>query len=323
VALAIISTAPIFFSNFGSRVLLGLGQIAWMNWIRILQAVLRAALVVVLVWMLPWGLDGAIWAYLTAYIVSALIAVLASFRSVGLEWKIDVSFLRLGFLYGIPSFLLLLGNFLNHRFDLFFVKHYLGAADVGLYSVAVAWLDRFLYLPQAAGTVLFPRVASTTGSSSQETVMRAARHSIAVVLVGGAVFIALAAPFIRILYGHEYLGSVPALYALLPGVVMLSLFQVYVVAIAADGRPGVGAIASIVAFVTNCLLNVIWIPRYGIVGAGLATTASYGLMATISVLAYRRLYGVSLRDMIFLRPSEAATMMSRVATRIRRRKRTQ
>jgi O-antigen/teichoic acid export membrane protein len=176
----------------------------------------------------------------------------------------------------------------------------------------VAWLERLLYLPKAVGPTLFPRVAAAREDGSRDLVLKSGRHAFGLVLIIGLIFGLVARPMFRLLYGEAFDASVPALYALLPGVVMLAVFQVYSVALAADGRPGIGAWASGLAFPLNLGLNMLWIPRLGIVGAGLATTVSYSIMAVIAVLAFRRRHGVSLREMLVLSPAEAWNTIRRL-----------
>jgi O-antigen/teichoic acid export membrane protein len=44
-----------------------------------------------------------------------------------------------------------------------------------------------------------------------------------------------------------------------------------------------------VALAANVGLNLLWIPRYGLQGAALSTSAAYVLWAVVVTLAYRRI----------------------------------
>jgi len=312
ILLAVLTTPFLFILNFSSRVLLGTGLIGQMNVIRLVQSASRVLVIVVLVGLLGYGVMGALFAFALSVGIGAAYGVTAGIKTVGRDFKVSPRFFVRGLSYGLPSFLILLANYLNHNFDVLMVKHYLDNTSVGLYTLVVAWVERLLYLPQSVGTVLFQRVASDEESGGRNLVMKSGRHSLAVVTIGALVLAACGHILIVGLYGSEFRDSIPALYCLLPAIVMLSLFQIYAVALAADGHPRVGAIGSVLSFVVNFYLNTVLIPRMGIVGAGLATTISYGMMSAIVVIAYKRRYDVPLREMLVLHRSEARASMERI-----------
>ena len=79
-----------------------------------------------------------------------------------------------------------------------------------------------------------------------------------------------------------------ALQALLAGIVALSAGRVLSNDIAGRGRLILNAYGGLAAVATNVVLNLLWIPRYGIVGAAWASTVSYSvsfLMALFSLLS--------------------------------------
>ncbi len=317
VVLAVLVTPFLFVLNFSSRILLGIGRIRQMNLLKLVQAACGVAAVVILVGLLRRGVTGAVIAFAASGVIGAAWGLTAGLSSVKGDRSPSRKFIVRGLGYGLPSFLILLANYLNHNFDVLLVKHYLDNSSVGLYTLVVAWVERLLYLPQSVGTVLFQRVASDESSGERQLVLRSGRHSVAVVAFGSIVLGVVAHVLIAGLYGSEYIGSVPALYSLLPGVVMLSLFQIYAVALAADGYPKIGAIGSAVSFGVNYGLDTIMIPRMGILGAGIATSVSYSLMAFIVLFAYKKRYGVTFGEMVFLRKTEAQESFRRLVAHVK------
>jgi O-antigen/teichoic acid export membrane protein len=51
-------------------------------------------------------------------------------------------------------------------------------------------------------------------------------------------------------------------------------------------------------------LNLAWIPRYGILGASLASSVSYSLVTLVVLIAYLRISDSRLRDAILLRKED-------------------
>jgi len=75
---------------------------------------------------------------------------------------------------------------------------------------------------------------------------------------------------------------------LLPGVVALSAGKVVGGYVSGIGRPGINSYVSIGSFVVNVVVNLILIPRFGIVGASAASLVSYTLSALwITAIAAR------------------------------------
>lgn len=92
----------------------------------------------------------------------------------------------------------------------------------------------------------------------------------------GALALALLSRWIvLLLYSEAFLPAVGALQALLVGIVALSAGRVLANDIAGRGFPALNIYTGLVAVATNVALNLLWIPRFGIVSAAWASTVSY------------------------------------------------
>ena len=112
-------------------------------------------------------------------------------------------------------------------------------------------------------------------------------------------------PVIRFAYGAPFLPAVPALLALLPGVVCYSAQRVcgaYLLRLNCPLR--MSAILGS-AVIVNLGLNLLWIPRWGIVGAALASTASYALSATLFVAWAVRVSGLGAHEAMAWAPEDS------------------
>jgi O-antigen/teichoic acid export membrane protein len=92
----------------------------------------------------------------------------------------------------------------------------------------------------------------------------------------------------------KYNDCLPAFVAILPGVVSLSLSKVMTSYVAGRGRPGPISVAAAITLVVNVAFNFILIPQFGIVGASLASVASYSVMAAMMVVLASRMSGQSI-----------------------------
>jgi O-antigen/teichoic acid export membrane protein len=75
--------------------------------------------------------------------------------------------------------------------------------------------------------------------------------------------------------------SIPPLLVLLPGVVVLSSGSVVGSYVSGIGRPGISSTVAVIAVVVNIAANLVLIPRFGIIGAALASLISYSLSSLL------------------------------------------
>lgn len=282
----------IFFS-YTWYVLLGAQCIKEFNYVQIVQPILFLGLVVLALLGLKAGVAGAILAGLITWlVVDILVFHLAKGASGGFTLRLNISYMKRAVTYGVQAHLSNILGFLNYRVDMFLVNGFLGPAAVGLYSVGIGLAESLWMVSQAAGTVLFPRVAGETDVEKRKSFTPlVARAVLWLSALGALVIFFLSRWIILLLYSEAFLPSASALQALLVGIVTLSAWRVLANDIAGRGRPGLNIYIGIAAVTTNVILNLLWIPRYGIVGAAWASTVSYTVSFLMVLFLYCRLSG--------------------------------
>jgi O-antigen/teichoic acid export membrane protein len=181
--------------------------------------------------------------------------------------------------YGLKAYLAAFFAFLVLRIDMLMVQYMLGAEQTGYYSIAVAMADMTYMLPVVVGTILFPTLSAmrTNQKKWQYTKKVSIVVGIVMLIVSGFLFL-LAEPLVRILYGRAFVPAVAAFIWLLPGIVMLSINVVFMNFFASRGMPIITVYAPCAAAILNIALNMKLIPLFGIVGASVSSSISYGLM---------------------------------------------
>lgn len=223
--------------------------------------------------------------YLVATIPILVWTSLLLFREVGSSPRLSWPLLRRCTVYGFKIYLGGLMIYLLLNFDVFLVQTYLGPEQNGLYNVPVTIGTLIMTLPLVLQMLLLPRLSRlpkfrdrwpATRRAVLGTALYAAVVCLAVSLVPG--------PLVRLLFGPEFLPAVPALQWLLPGIFFLSVANVGGVIVGASGQPAIALLPGMLAFLTNLVLNLLLLPRYGIVGAAMASTSAYFLLFVTSVL---------------------------------------
>jgi O-antigen/teichoic acid export membrane protein len=303
--LGMLSLPMLLLTDYLLSILLGTERIVRYNAVSLsAKAFSLVALAFALV-VLRTGVTGAIVASLLGSLAALLIllgALRAARREDSSHIRADFAALRRSLNYGLREHLGNMAMFLSYRIDMFFVAAFAGASAVGIYSVAVMMAEVFFYLPNAVSTVLFPRLAGRGEKEGAKQSAQTARVISAVVGMGALISIPLAAPVVRLAFSSAFLPAVPAFFALLPGVYALSVSKILSRYFTATlGRPLLNARAQAISLAVNLPLNVLLIPKFGIVGAAAASSVAYIAHAVVTLLLFRHHSGLSVRAALVLR----------------------
>lgn len=178
-------------------------------------------------------------------------------------------------------------QFFNYRLDAFIVNVFLGAAAVGIYGAAVSLAEMLWYLPNAVSFVIFPKAAAATAEEMNRFTPRVFRLTLALTAAGAVALALLGGLLIRLIYGPAFAAAYLPLLVLLPGVVLLGGGKVLSNEMAGRGLVHYNSIISGLALILTVALDLLLIPRLGLSGAALASTAAYTVTFFIALLFYR------------------------------------
>lgn len=281
------------FFSYVYYLLLGAQRIKEFNYIQIAQSVLLLGFVVLTLLALSGGLIGAILAWLfTWLIVDALVLWQAKVVAGGIKFIPNKSYIKKATTYGIQAHISNILGFFNYRVDMLLVNGFLGTAAVGIYTVGVGMAERLWLFSQAASTVLLPLVAAETEEERRkEFTPLVARTVLELTTLGAMVLALLSRWIIFLFFGEEFMPAVGVLQALLIGIVALSAGLVLSNDISGRGFPNLNIYIGVASVATNVVLNILWIPRYGIIGAAWASTISYTISFFMALFFYCQLSG--------------------------------
>ncbi len=214
---------------------------------------------------------------------------------------------RAAFKFALPCYLSNMAQFLNYRLDLFILGVLAGYAAVGRYSLAVSLGQMIWLLSTSAASVLLPKIAaSSAGPGDTSGTVQAIQNTNRLnrLILTASVISALclgvvASQAIPLLYGEAFWPSFPALVLILPGIAVFSTVNILAAYIAGIGRPRWNLYVAIVALFVTISLDLYLIPRLGILGASLASTASYSVSAILTIILYVRKTGSPVRQLLF------------------------
>jgi O-antigen/teichoic acid export membrane protein len=267
---------------------------------------------------------GGLWAALLSQVVVLAIANLWLLWQVrqlspyGLRW--DPSIGRGTLAFGVKSWVQTLATHLHYRIDLYLIAFFLDPAQVAFYSIAVNMTNPILQIPDAIGTVIFPKLAGSSDASAHARTAVVCRNTLLITIAAAFVYAGLGSQVLTLVYGERYAPAIPPMLLMLPGIIMISLYQILTRNFTSRNKQQVNIAASAAALVTNTGLNLILIPRYGIAGAAVSTAVSYTFAALTLLVLFVRESGGSIRDTVLIRGEDVTRyvrLLARAGARFR------
>jgi len=307
---------------FVMSILLGFERVIDFNLLYLVGALIVLGLVGAFVGLLDYGLYGALAAFVAAQglVLPVGLRLIARGRKTAAETPRDPSderktlkglpLLKSSLAYGLKGHLAGVLVNLNQRFDIFLLGALSTSRQVGLYAVAVALAETVWHVPMSVHLTLFPRTAAVGREQGARKLPRACRMTLFLTLGLALIIGAAGYPLILILFGRDFLPAVAPLLALLPGVVGMGLAHVFESYFAGVNRRHYQSISAVCAFTLSVVLGVALIPRYGALGASLASTASYLLQMAISMSLFRRLGKLSFGEFFIPRQKDIKDLLT-------------
>lgn len=245
---------------------------------------------------------------LGANLVSIAVAWALTVRPLASRWtpwiRWDWGLLRQTLRQSLVLHLGMVLYFLHFRLDMFMVKGLVGTAALGQYSLAVVLAETVLLVTESVAIAILPRQVTNSLEEAAAVALRGARTNGLVALALGCAWGAAGTVVIRTFFGRAFAPAHLPLIGLLPGLVFLSMERVCGGPTLRSGKPLRLATIYGASFLCNLGLNMLWIPAWGILGAALASSVSYGLEALVVLAWTARLARTSLRESLIPRRSD-------------------
>lgn len=257
----------------------------------ILSVLATIALTVVLVVGLEDGARGLlIGTYATG---AAFVLGLIAWQWRRLSLRFDRGLLRRLFRFGLPTMPAEVSLYLLNFVDRLIIVRSLGLAEAGLYSLAVKFAQAVNVFVRGF-QLAWPPLAYSIRDDDEA---RRAYAVIVTLFTAGCAWIVagmwlFSRWIVRALAAPKFFDSFEAIGLVSTGVTLYALYLVLVVILGRTGRTEFNFPAAIGALVTNVVLNLILVPAWGIVGAGVALVASYLVVLGLMYAFTQRLFPV-------------------------------
>lgn len=257
----------------------------------IARTALSAGLAIAFVVGLGMGVWGVLLSQLAAEAICCLLLVPPIARSLRAGWVAPEMRAQLGFgLALVPG---AMAGFTLDLSDRFFLRHYTSLEEVGLYSLGYR-LGEIVFFVAAAVQLAWPQFVFSNRRSPQakELYSYATTYYLAAMLFLVLGLAMLAPEVVRLMAAPEYQAAAVVVPIIALAGLGEGLRYVLTIGIMFQKRPLIRSAAMAAAAAVNVVLNVLLIPRFGIIGAAWATLAGFVTLIAIEMTVSLRFYPI-------------------------------
>ena len=274
--------------EYGLAILQGQGRFFAFNVLRALPVSGYGVIIALLFVTGKAGLISIVIAYLLPNAIFTCVLLYVGLRGVRPTGRReDLPSRRQIFSFGVRGYLGGLSPIEAFRLDQATIGLFLGAKALGLYVVALSFMNFPRLMAASVGAIAFPRVAQDN-VSGRRTMWRFTLFITGLMVIVIVPLELTAGWLVPLFFGSDFEGAVPVMRILLIGAFFYSIRRVLADGAKGLGFPGLGSIAELGSWISLVPLLAILMPRFGLEGAGAASTISSAFSLVILVWALLR-----------------------------------
>jgi len=216
--------------------------------------------------------------------------------------------LNLFFSYSFLAFITNLLQFVAYRADYWIVDYYKGTTELGIYSVSVKLAQLFWIIPNLIAAIIFPKVAAKETEGNHLSFSFLIRLLNTLNILAGFIMLVFSSDFISRIFGVEYSRSVTPFQILLPGVIAYCITTVLAGYYAGINKLKVNFWGTVLCLLIILILDLVFIPRFGIKGAAIASSIGYTLSTFYSIFVFKQLTKVGLDQLLLLNKGDLVNL---------------
>ena len=224
-------------------------------------------------------------------------------RKAGCDFRLVKQIVKFG---AFPMLSVLMAS-LNYRLDVLMLNGQVPDAQIGVYSIGALLADRMWLIPDAMKGIMLSNLTKGKDVGEVSFVIRVC-NTLCLCIVAGIIL--LGKPFIDLVFGAEYSGAYQITLILLAGVFPMIYYKIISAYNIGMGKQKVSFVMLTISVVLNVIANWLLIPKYGIIGAGVASVVSYLLCAVLFIAYFCKVTGIGIGKMLIINHSDVGRVMS-------------
>ena len=299
ITLVIISLSILWQSFQG--ILLGLRKIVSYNSLLLSSVFIYFIINLIGIWLFSFELKEILISFLVASLITSLIGFMIIKKRVILvdtasRTKISDS----GSLI-FRSTLAAIEIFLLYRGDIFIVNIFLGAYYAGIYSIVFVFSELLQKLPNIIGPLILSRTVTETDGNVIMNTSRLVRV-ILTVNIFLVLFIAIMGKYLIVfLFGLKFIDAYAILLFLIPALISFGPGAILYAHYIGKSFPKKIIISNGCIAILNIMLNIMFIPSYGLAAAAFISSITYLLWTLFLIMFFIKDYNIKIRNLLVIR----------------------
>jgi O-antigen/teichoic acid export membrane protein len=220
-----------------------------------------------------------------------------SFRFGNYDYKMLLEAVKFG-LFPMATALMIT---LNYKVDVIILRQFMEFEHIGYYTIGVGLAQMAWIIPDAFKEVLFSKTAK---SDSVNEIVFALKFNFYLNVIILLTVVFLGKYIILVLYGLEFIHAYNVTIVIFAGIVPMTFFKLINTLFTAKGKQKFSFCILSIAVAANIVLNYLFIPTYGIVGAAIASVGSYTICGGIFLLKFLKEYELKLSSVFKITSNE-------------------
>lgn len=302
--MALASIPVLFLNTYTERVI-------WANHMfrAVNVRVIVAAVVTLLYYFIIWGTIGIdLFQSLLGMFIGQVVALIMNLYFVVRKLKVQFRWhghnIFFPWRYGYKVWVNQIIAQSNGRFDQIILSFLLAPASFGIYVVGVGLSSLVTTLPSSYINVFFTQITERDIEGGLALYERAQRITIILTTAVALMLALLAYPLIYFMYGEDFVAAAWVVIFYTPGLIFQVAARLTIKFYAGQGKPLKNSLINIAGIITSLPFYFILIPRYGIIGAAVASSIAYSAAFFFSFWQMNRDYGLSAKKIFWIKKDD-------------------
>lgn len=271
---------------FFSSIMQGMLNITWYNIVNILPRLIILFLIIILALFWRFRAMEMVIIFVFGSIISGVLCFYKLWQMSSKKWSINKNLFMTLLKDGSKIHLASIATFIYGHVNIWIINYYLSPSEVGYYHIAYNLAYLLFLISISVEAVLYPRTSLGSLDEAIRLAVLSCRQVLFITLISG-VIMGLLAKYLIILYGGStYLPAQPVLLLLIPGMIVFIIPKILSTIWVRKGWFLFMSITAIIIATLNISLGFLLVPRYGVNGAGLSLTITYGFAALMGIVLY-------------------------------------
>ncbi len=260
-----------------------------------------------------WGVAGVLWADVAASFVFVLALSPTLVRNLARGFSVPM--LRSAAAFGLPKVPHGIAHQILNLSDRKLIELFIALSAAGLYHIGYMMGTGVKFFLSAFELAWGPFVyAQLDKPDAARTLARLATYAFATLVGCGLLNAVFGRELLFLMAKPEFHAAYPVIPIVVLAYMTQGLYALTSIGISISKKTMYFPVMTLSAAVVNVVLNILWIPRFGIEGAAWATVAGYGLMAVMGIYFGNKHYPIPFEWSRLARIAMAAALAYLVST---------